>query len=204
MRLLQRPRQRRQSHAHTDNLVVGVFYHTEQVEAQQAQINLHIIVNLTVGQFGKLKQLGISLVDKVEERTSHLADNLLAVGVFLHVQPIFLLHYLGDALMLLRDSVGHGHLKFHPVGAFFKSHALHVLGIVWVVVDGSHRRQFIEALNKHSLIVHIGKSERTNNRFHSALLAPCYGSVEKRVAHFLIIDKLHKSETHLLLASLLV
>lgn len=66
MRLLQRPRQRRQSHAHTDNLVVGVFYHTEQVEAQQAQINLHIIVNLTVGQFGKLKQLGISLVDKVE------------------------------------------------------------------------------------------------------------------------------------------
>ncbi len=76
--------------------------------------------------------------------------------------------------------------------------------IVVVVIDGGHSAHLVEAFDKHSLSVHIGKSHRTYHLGHATVARPLLGCREEHVGHFGVVDKIDETETRLLAACALI
>ena len=106
--------------------------------------------------------------------------------------------------MLLGHFLGDVDLALRPVYGLLHTPALNVLGIVVVIVDGSHRRELVKSLNEHALGVEVGKAKRTLNVGHAAVKSPLANGVEKGAAHFVVVDEVNPSEAHHLLIPRLI
>ena len=73
-----------------------------------------------------------------------------------------------------------------------------MLGVVGIVVDGSHRSQLVEALNQHTLRVHIGKAERAYHLRHPLGASPGCNGIEEGTRHLHIVDEIDPTEAHTL------
>ena len=62
--------------------------------------------------------------------------------------------------MLLGDGVGDVDLELVPVLILGVAHALHVLRVVGMIVDGGHCADLVEAHDEHALVIQIGKAHR--------------------------------------------
>ena len=100
--------------------------------------------------------------------------------------------------MLFRELLRNRDSVLHPTGLLNIAQFLKMLGIIWVVVDQSHRADAVESFNKHSLRIEICKSERTDDLLHSARLSESHDSIEKSLGYFQVIDEIDPSETDLI------
>lgn len=106
--------------------------------------------------------------------------------------------------MLFGNGIGHSYAEFNPVNFLGIAHALHVHGIVRMIIYCSHCSEFFEAFYEHTLVVEVGKAHGTDNLSHALLTAPCLDSCKKLVDNLFIINKFHPAETQLLFAGLFV
>ena len=102
--------------------------------------------------------------------------------------------------MLFGHGVGYLEVIFHPVSLLLESHALHVRGVVGIVVDGCHGADLLIPLNEHALLVHIGESERAHHGIHAFGAAPFGHGVEESVRYLGVVDEIHEAEAHILVA----
>ena len=79
-----------------------------------------------------------------------------------------------------------------------------MLGIVRIVIDGGHGAHLVVSLYEHSLWVHIGEAQWTDDFCHTFLAAPLLGGIKQRAAHLDIIDEIYPTEAKTLTLPLLV
>ena len=100
---------------------------------------------------------------------SVLAENLVFLNL-LDVQVVTLLNHL----------LWHIELVLHIVVIFFPTtKALHMLGIVWIVVDSSLCAKLIKSSGKHTFWIHIGESKWTDYFCHTLRTSIFFYSVEQ-------------------------
>ena len=71
-----------------------------------------------------------------------------------------------------------------------------MLRIVWIVIDCSHRAEFLKALDKHTFRIHVGKSKRPLDFGHALRASPFLHSLDECTAHFRVVNEINPSETH--------
>ena len=207
--LLQGVCERRYGDAHTNHLMVGcvpVFDDGDEVEVCHGQIHLHVLLYLSVGE--------LRVAIEVLEGLVHYIEYLLAVSVLavylialqlLHLQVVALLDHLCDGSILLRHFLRHVELILHVVVVFLPSaHAIHVLWIVGVVVCRSLSAKLVVTVEEHSLGVHIGETERTDNLLHTFRLAVVFYCLEECFRHFDIVNEVDPTEANRLALPFLV
>ena len=170
---------------HANHVMVGgvpVFYQTEQVHVEHGEIHLQVLVNLALGHLRVAIEVAKGLVDHIEHLTTNLflAKHLTALGVN-GVQVVALHHHLRDLAELLRHALfRYEDAILHIVVVLLEAtQLLDVLGVVGIVVDGSHGAQLIETLDEHSLGIHIGEAQRTDHLGHAFLTSPLLYSLEQ-------------------------
>lgn len=202
--LLQSRTQRWHRDTHTYELAVGIDYNADAVEAKDSQIMGYIVVNLLVGERRIAIEVFICLVDKMKEGVAKLGGKILYFRKMESLQSIFLAHDIGNAEILIGHLVGNGHAVFDPIDIFGIASALHVDGIVSVVVDGGYRAELVESKGKHTFVVHVGEAHRAYHLGHALASSPIFGCIHKRIVDLGIVDKLNPSEARFLMAALLV
>ena len=90
------------------------------------------------------------------------------------------------------------HIEFHlhPVGIFREAHPLHVLRVIRIVIDGSHRAKLVETLYQHTFSIEVGKAQRTLYLCHTPLLTPVFHRLNQGIRHFRVINEVYPSETY--------
>ena len=157
------------------------------------------MVNLPLRQGGIAVERGESLVDEAEDGLAVVVGYLLARCVFLDFQSVLALHQLGDALVLLRDGIGDINLVFHPVSVFPEAQALHMGGIVGIVVDGGHGAQLVEAFYQHAFGIQVGEAQGTLDVRHAPFFAPLLHGAYQGFGHLRVINEVYPAEAHFLL-----
>ncbi len=120
--------------------------------------------------------------------------HLFCRGEFFYLKFVLVQDYFCDSLHLFRQSFGNGDAEFYPVSVLAIAHFIHVLRIVWVIVDGSHGAHLVKALHEHTLVIHVREAHGAYHVGHSAVTCPLLGGIEERAAHFWVIDKVYEAE----------
>ena len=203
-RLLQRPRQAGQRDTKPHHGIVFLAHdNRHQVITQHGDIHIHIIIDLLLRERSEAIQRSESGVECMEQRP-RVRHNLFLILKFQHLQSIFLFHDLANPQMLLRHAIGNVNLELVPILVFPVTDALHLLGIIRIIVDGRHRAELVETLDQHSLVVHVGKTHRPVYLFHASLPRPSLDRAEQSVYHLVVIHKIDKTEPGPLLPPSLV
>ena len=197
-------RHRRHCNSHAYELLVLVHDKGDVVEAQHGDIHADVAVNLSRSERRVAVKLRISLIDELENLLTVILHELLCAGVFGRRKLVFALYDVADALVTLRNAVGYRHAELYPVGFLLKAHSLKVLGIVGIVVDGSHRTLLVETFHEHTLGVHVAEAERAYNLLHALRASPHLHGAEKSLAHTRVVDEIHPAEAQRLLAGLFI
>ena len=137
----------------------------------------------------------------MEYRTG-VRHNLLSVLELQHLQSVFLLHDLADTQMLLGNAIRYIDLKFMPILILSVSDTLHLLGVIGIIINCSHRTDLIETLDQHTLV--IGKAHRTVDLLHALFAGPFLDSTEKGINHLVIINKINETKAGTFLSPSLV
>ena len=124
---------------------------------------------------------------------------MFAVGILDVVEVEAFLNDVADALHLLGNLFGNLDVEFHPVHVFHESHALELLGIIFVVVDGGISANLVEPHNQASLRIHVGEAQRACELGHAFFFVPLGYGIEERVGNFVVIDKVKPSKAALFL-----
>ena len=121
---------------------IPVFYQTKHVHIEHGEIHLQVFVNLALRHLRVAIEVAKRLVDHVKHFTPILlfTKHLTALRVN-RMQVVALLYQFGHLLVFLRHSVfGDDELILNIIIIFLPAAQLfHVLRIVGIVVDGSHR-----------------------------------------------------------------
>ena len=75
-----------------------------------------------------------------------------------------------------------------------------MLGIIRIVIDAAAGAHTLIALDEHALGVHVGKTQRSGQVFHSLALAPAGHSIDEGVNDLGIVDEVDVAEAGFLLA----
>ena len=86
-----------------------------------------------------------------------------------------------------------------PILIFFVSHTFQMLRVIREVIDGGHGSELVESFDQHTFMIHIRKSQRAVNLFHSLFFSPFFNGVEQSVYDFCVIDEIQKTEAGALL-----
>ena len=143
------------------------------------------------------------MVQRVED-TVCIGEDLLLILELQCLEPVLLADDLGDTLVLLGDLLGDHDLILLPVLILDKAHALHVLGVVGIVVDRSHRTELVEALDKHPFVVKVREAHGPLEHILAAGLTPVGNSLEERIDDFIVIDEVNEAEAYVVLVPRLV
>jgi len=57
------------------------------------------------------------------------------------------------------------------------------------------RTHLVESFHQHALVIEIGETERSVYLLHAPGACPTFSSTEKRIYHFVIVNKVDKSKT---------
>ena len=193
----QRLRQRRHGYAEGNKFFVLVDDKAHILQTQDTEIKVYIVVYLAFGKRHKTVKVAVCLVHEFENCLAVVGGYFLARSIFFYGQLIFASHNLGNALVLLGHGIGHGDTVLYPVGVLAKAETLHVLHVVRIVVYRGLCAHFIEALDKHSLGVHVGESHGANHLFEAACASPLGYGLNQVVDNLGVVYKIHISETHL-------
>ena len=174
-----------------------------QIITQHRDIHIDIIIDLLLGQSCETIQGSESRVQCMEYRTG-VRHNLLSVLELQHLQSVFLLHDLTDTQMLLRNAIRYIDLKFMPILILSVSDTLHLLGVIGIIINRSHRTDLIETLDQHTLVIHIGKAHRTVDLLHALFAGPFLDSAKKGINHLVIINKIYETKAGTFLSPSLV
>ena len=64
-----------------------------------------------------------------------------------------------------------------------------------MVVDGGQGAQFVEALDQHALVVHVGEAQRTVDPGHASLPGPLLDRAKQQAGHLGVVDEVHPPKT---------
>ena len=152
-RLLQSPGKRREGDAETyQTVVVGTINDTRhQIQVGYLDVVTHQQVYLFVSKRTETVKVFIGSVEQIEYLVGLSFLQQLMTGEFMNTEVIAPAYHLCHLGKLLRHHIRHLHLCLHPVIGFLeRSQLLDVLRVVGIVIVDIHRRQFVEAFNKHA------------------------------------------------------
>ena len=98
----------------------------------------------------------------------------------------------------LRQCLGWVDLVLNPVGFFLQSVCVHMADVVWIVVEGRHRREVVITLQQETLVVKVGETNRTIDLLHAFGFAPFSNFVQESKAHLFIVNKVNPAEANVL------
>lgn len=166
---------------------------------------IHIPVNLPVGELLEIVEILVGFVDDVENLLAHTSLNQFVLGKLAHVQIVAALDELGCLGKFRRSYLRHLDAVLQPVVVLLEElQSIHVLGIIRVIVVDVHGRFLVESFDEHSFTVHIGKAKWSYQFFHATLSAPPGCGIQQHTGNFQVIDEVEPSEAHLLLVPLVV
>ena len=73
-----------------------------------------------------------------------------------------------------------------------------MVNVVRVVVYSSNGSDLVKTVDQHTLMIHVGKSQRANNRCHAVGTAPVFCCFEQGIDDFLVVNEIDKAESHFL------
>ena len=179
-------------------MVVGICDKRHHAEVYDGEIHFHVLVNLPLGQSGITEQGLISFVHQLKDGLSIVAGNLLCRCIFFYLEIIFTLDKIGDAFVLVRYGIRNVDLVFHPVSFLLKTHTLHVLRIVRIVVNGCHGAELIEAFDQHAFRIEVCEAQRALYVSHSTFFSPFFYRVDQGIGYFRVINEINPAETDIL------
>lgn len=178
----------------TDEGVVFVNNDADAVGAEDGEVFSDVVFDLAVGEGGVAVEVVVGSVDEVEEGFAVLVLEAGDGFVSEAAEVVFPADDFGDAEVFVGDFVGDGHFVFDPVDVFGVTPALHVSGVVGVVVDCGHSAHFVEAVDEHALVVHVGESHRADHLGHAFGASPGFGGVHQGVVDFGDVDEVDGGE----------
>ena len=162
------------------------------------------MVNLLVGQLRKTIQVIERIVNQVEYLVGHPFIHFF-LGECAHTQVVALHDHFRNLHHLFRDTVRNKNLELHVVIVFLPAtQLLHVLRVVWIVVDGCHRAEFVESPREHSFRVEIGKAQRTNHFRHSLFPTIPLNGIQQGTRNVHVVDEVNPTEAYTLAPPALV
>ena len=173
-------------------------------QRQQAEIEVHILLDHLVGEDGEVVQVFVALVDEVENLVAVLFFLQHLLGQRTDVAFAAFLDDAGHADDLLGEPFGGVHAVFDPIVVLFKTHSFDVFDIVGVVVDEGHRTHPVVALDEQALGVEIGEAQGADDGVHPVLAAEFHHLVHQGLRDLLVVDEIVPAETDLLVVPLLV
>ncbi len=73
-----------------------------------------------------------------------------------------------------------------------------MLRIVRIIIYCSHCSRLVETESQHTFVIKVGKPERPDHRIHAVFASPLSNGVKQSFGNFVIVNKVNKSETHIL------
>ena len=136
---------------------------------------------------------------------SHASLHQLASAEAVRVQVVSAFYHLCCLGKLLGCHLRNLDAIFHPVVVFLESsQSLDVLRIIRIVVDNIGCGKTVEAFDKHSLTIHIGKTKWSYHFGHSMFTAKLLHRLQQGTRHILVVNEVEPSEANLLLLPLFV
>ena len=159
---------------------------------------------LALGHVSGAVKVLVCFVDDVKN-LQYIAAILqfLLVLELVHLEAISLLYQFGHTVELLLVGrmlaihSGDVYSPVHPHGILFKAQCLEVVVVVGIVIHRIHRPHLVITLEKHTLLVQVGETQRTNDGVHATLLAPLLHGADESLAHLQVVNEVYPSESHI-------
>ena len=184
--------------AYGKQLVIGIGNQCHHAKVEDGQVHLDVLVNLPLAQCRITVEGLIGFVHQFEDGLTVVLGNLLGRCVFLYLEVILALDEVGDALVLVGYGIRNVDFVLHPIGILLKSHALHMLRIVGIVINGGHGAELVESFDEHTFGIEICESQRALYMCHSPFFSPFFHGANQGIGDFRIIDEVYPAEADFL------